>query len=163
MAQRKRSRRSTRTSGVSSEQTHAISRRDRIGVAWSGVTFVLIAAAGLQWAPSLYVLWIVLLIFGAATIPQVMIWWIAERTRRRLRTAAGLGGNATPHAQATQAGRPEERPLPWTIPCGFLPAPGRAGRAQARRSFQLRVGVTAPSIRRIFGVTAPSTGSTGTP
>jgi hypothetical protein len=81
LAQRKRPRHPGQRVAASTSPTREISKRERVAVAWSGATFVLIAIAGLLWAPSWHLLWIVLLIFGTATIPQVMIWWIAAVRR----------------------------------------------------------------------------------
>jgi hypothetical protein len=55
---------------------------EQIAVAWVGVSFILIAVAGLALAPGARWLWIVLLVFGAATLPQVTIWWILARRGR---------------------------------------------------------------------------------
>lgn len=84
MAKRKRARRPARPAASPPEQRpRQISKRERVTVAWSGALFVLIGAAGLQWLPRLGVIWIVFLIFGVATIPQVTIWWVNELKRRR--------------------------------------------------------------------------------
>lgn len=58
---------------------------EQLAVAWVGVTFVGIAAAGLSFDPARRAVWLILLIFGAATIPQVTLWWVANRKRDRER------------------------------------------------------------------------------
>lgn len=76
------------TRGESRSEQKAPARAEQLAVAWAGVTLVTIGAAGLQFAPRHHLLWVILLIFGAATIPQVMIWWTtakreSDRERRR--------------------------------------------------------------------------------
>jgi hypothetical protein len=47
------------------------------------VAFLVIAALGLAWLPGGRAIWIVFLVFGAATVPQVTIWWVGDLKRRR--------------------------------------------------------------------------------
>jgi hypothetical protein len=49
-------------------------RRTQVVAAWAGVSLTVIAVLGLIAAPGVRFLWIVMLIFGIATIPQVLLW-----------------------------------------------------------------------------------------
>jgi Flp pilus assembly protein TadB len=53
--------------------------REQVAAAWAGVTLTVIVILGLLAAPGARLLWIVLLVFGIATIPQVLLW---RRTAR---------------------------------------------------------------------------------
>jgi hypothetical protein len=48
-------------------------------IAWVGLAFVLLGVAGLLVLPSLLLLWVILIGFGAATAPRAMIEWLRER------------------------------------------------------------------------------------
>ncbi len=82
MAKQKRSRRQDRPSEPQ-QVLREIRRRERVAVIWSGALFVLIGVVGLHWVPGLRVVWIVILIFGVATVPQVAVWWLNELKERR--------------------------------------------------------------------------------
>lgn len=56
------------------EPSPALSTRSRVIVAWIGAAVTLVAVVGLIAAPAARVVWIVLLIFGIATIPQVLLF-----------------------------------------------------------------------------------------
>ena len=48
---------------------------------WSGAVLALIALVGLMYAPSMRTVWIVLLLFGAASVPQA--WFALRREQQR--------------------------------------------------------------------------------
>ncbi len=54
-------------------------------LAWVGAAFAGMAIARLVLAPMLKLIWIVLLVFAVATIPQSILAGRAEKTRRRNR------------------------------------------------------------------------------
>lgn len=85
MAQQKRRHQPTtgRAESAHPDRVPEIGKRERVAVAWFGVAFLVIAVAGLAWAPSLRILWILMLIFGAATIPQVMLSWLGAPRKGR--------------------------------------------------------------------------------
>jgi hypothetical protein len=49
-------------------------RRTQVAAAWAGVFLTVIGVLGLIAVPGVRLLWIVILIFGVATIPQVLLW-----------------------------------------------------------------------------------------
>jgi Flp pilus assembly protein TadB len=55
------------------------SRREQAAVAWSGLAFVAAALVGWSLLPQARLVWIVLLVFGAATVPQLLVWRLAGR------------------------------------------------------------------------------------
>jgi hypothetical protein len=48
---------------------HAAERR---AILWSAAAFLAVAVAGLLFAPGLRLLWVVLLVFGIAAVPQAL-------------------------------------------------------------------------------------------
>jgi hypothetical protein len=54
---------------------------------WSGVVLALIALVGLFYAPSMRTIWIVLLLLGAASVPQTWLALRREQQRERRRDA----------------------------------------------------------------------------
>jgi len=52
-------------------------------VAWVAVVLALIGVLGLVFAPSLFLLWAVLLIFAVVAVPQAMLRRRAERRGKR--------------------------------------------------------------------------------
>jgi len=59
-------------------------------VGWSGATLAAIAVAGLVYAPSLRTVWILILIIGAASLPQA---WIALRHQTQRQGQRDRDGN----------------------------------------------------------------------
>jgi hypothetical protein len=55
----------------------------RRATAWAGAAIAVIAVLGLLYAPGLLLLWIVLLVFAVAAIPQALL--AARSTERRQR------------------------------------------------------------------------------
>lgn len=57
------------------EQEHpSPDARVKLIAAWTGVSLTIVAILGLLLVPAARWLWIVLLVFGIATIPQVLFW-----------------------------------------------------------------------------------------
>ncbi len=56
-------------------------------VGWSGAILAAIAVIGLAYAPSLRTIWIVILVFGAVSVPQA--WLALRRDVRREREPDG--------------------------------------------------------------------------
>ena len=84
MAKQNRQRRPDRAlTRVSDPAPADVSRRDRAAVAWCGALFVVVAVVGLELWPVARPVWIVFLIFGAATVPQIAVWWLEGLKRRR--------------------------------------------------------------------------------
>jgi hypothetical protein len=52
-------------------------------VAWAGVALVVVGIAGLLVLPKLLLLWVILIAFGAATVPRAIVEWLSERRRSR--------------------------------------------------------------------------------
>jgi len=48
--------------------------KERLVAAWAGVALTVIAVLGFFAAPGMLLLWTVLLVFGIATMPQVLLW-----------------------------------------------------------------------------------------
>lgn len=48
--------------------------RVKVIAAWAGAVLTVIAIVGFIAAPGARIVWIVLLVFGVATIPQVLLW-----------------------------------------------------------------------------------------
>jgi hypothetical protein len=48
--------------------------RVKLIAAWAGAALTVVAIVGFIAAPGARVVWIVLLVFGVATIPQVLLW-----------------------------------------------------------------------------------------
>jgi len=48
--------------------------RTKVVAAWAGVVLTAIAIGGFFAVPGARIVWIVLLVFGVATIPQVLLW-----------------------------------------------------------------------------------------
>ena len=46
--------------------------RERRMILWSAATFLAVAVAGLFLAPGLRLLWVILLVFGIAAVPQAL-------------------------------------------------------------------------------------------
>ena len=59
---------------MSERKRPSLVARERVIAAWTGVGLTIIAILGLLLAPGARLLWIVLLVFGIATIPQVLLW-----------------------------------------------------------------------------------------
>lgn len=55
--------------------------KTKLIAAWTGAAFTVIAILGLIVAPGARLLWIVLLVFGVATIPQVLLGGRSRRER----------------------------------------------------------------------------------
>lgn len=45
---------------------------ERRAILWSGAAFLAVAVAGLLFAPGLRLLWVLLLVFGIAAVPQAL-------------------------------------------------------------------------------------------
>ena len=54
-------------------------RREQAGVAWAGLALTGVGLAGLLIAPQARLVWIALIVFGVATIPQVLVWCLGGR------------------------------------------------------------------------------------
>lgn len=59
--------------GVPDSQPQRLDARTKLIAAWVGVAFTVIAILGFLALPGARLVWIVLLIFGVATIPQVLL------------------------------------------------------------------------------------------
>lgn len=59
---------------MSEQERPSPDARVKLIAAWGGAALTLIAIVGFIAAPGARILWIVLLIFGVATIPQVLLW-----------------------------------------------------------------------------------------
>lgn len=57
--------------------------KPQLAAAWAGAGLTVIAILGLLAAPEARLLWIVLLVFGIATIPQVLLWRHSARGEER--------------------------------------------------------------------------------
>lgn len=55
------------------------SRREQVAVAWSGLGFAAVGLIGWLLLPQARLVWIVLLVCGVVTIPQVLRWRLAGR------------------------------------------------------------------------------------
>jgi fatty acid desaturase len=70
-------------------QPPVIDAKTKLIAAWVGVVFTLIAIIGFLALPAARLVWIVLLIFGVATIPQVVVADHFRRGRKRSSDRAG--------------------------------------------------------------------------
>lgn len=59
--------------------TETPSGREQAAVAWSGLAFIATALVGWCLLPQARLVWIVLLAFGIATVPQLLFWRLAGR------------------------------------------------------------------------------------
>lgn len=55
--------------------------RERVVAPWAGAGLAVVAVLGLLVAPQARLLWVVLLAFGIATIPQVLVWRHSSKER----------------------------------------------------------------------------------
>jgi hypothetical protein len=63
----------TAASGKSQvQQTPVNPAAERRAILWSATAFLAVAVAGLLFAPGLRLLWVVLLVFGIAAVPQAL-------------------------------------------------------------------------------------------
>jgi hypothetical protein len=63
----------TTASGESEvQQTPLNTAAERRAILWSAAAFLAVAVAGLLFAPGLRLLWVVLLVFGIAAVPQAL-------------------------------------------------------------------------------------------
>jgi hypothetical protein len=63
----------TAASGKSEvQQTPVNPAAERGAILWSATAFLAVAVAGLLFAPGLRLLWVVLLVFGIAAVPQAL-------------------------------------------------------------------------------------------
>jgi cyanate permease len=51
-------------------------------IAWAGVATSVLGIVGLIFVPGLLLVWVILIGFGAATIPRAALEWLRERRRR---------------------------------------------------------------------------------
>lgn len=58
---------------MSEQERPTLDARTKVIAAWAGVTLTAIAIGGLLLVPGARIVWIVLLVFGVATIPQVLL------------------------------------------------------------------------------------------
>jgi hypothetical protein len=58
--------------GNSNVRQPTLNRAERRAILWSAAAFLAVAVAGLVLAPGLRVLWVVLLVFGIAAVPQAL-------------------------------------------------------------------------------------------
>jgi hypothetical protein len=67
-----------------SEQEHpSPDARAKLIAAWTGAVLTVVAVVGFITAPGARIVWIVLLVFGIATIPQVLFWRHTAGDRER--------------------------------------------------------------------------------
>jgi cyanate permease len=52
-------------------------------IAWAGVGTSALGVVGLIFLPELLLVWVILIGFGAATIPRAVLEWLSERRGRR--------------------------------------------------------------------------------
>jgi hypothetical protein len=52
-------------------------------IAWAGVAFATLGVVGLIVVPGLPLVWVILIGFGAATVPRACLEWWRERRRPR--------------------------------------------------------------------------------
>jgi hypothetical protein len=71
---------------VSQEKELSPDGKAKLAAAWLGFAFTLAAIAGLVFLPGLRFVWIVLLVWGLATIPQVIMWREPARKEAREQT-----------------------------------------------------------------------------
>jgi Flp pilus assembly protein TadB len=64
---------------MSEQRGPAPDAKTRVIAAWAGAGLAVIGVVGLVAAPGARLVWIVFLIFGVATIPQVLFWRHAVR------------------------------------------------------------------------------------
>lgn len=62
----------TTAGGKSELQPPLNAARERRAILWSAAGFLAVAVAGLLFAPGLRLLWVVLLVFGIAAVPQAL-------------------------------------------------------------------------------------------
>lgn len=59
---------------MSEQERPTLDARTKLIAAWAGATLTALAIGGLLLAPDARMVWVVLLVFGVATIPQVLLW-----------------------------------------------------------------------------------------
>jgi len=62
----------TTAGGKSEVRQPLLNPAERRAILWSATAFLAVAVAGLLFAPGLRLLWVVLLVFGVAAVPQAL-------------------------------------------------------------------------------------------
>jgi hypothetical protein len=71
---------------MSHKQDATPDRKAKVVAAWMGFAFTVVAVLGFALARGVWLLWTVLLIWGLATIPQVLMWREPARKEARERS-----------------------------------------------------------------------------
>jgi hypothetical protein len=99
------------TAGAKSEvRQPLLNPAERRAILWSATAFLAVAVAGLLIAPGLRLLWVVLLVFGVAAVPQALRrhrWRVPCQGRSRL--GVRMRGVSTEISRPSAPGRGSSR------------------------------------------------------